>query len=174
MSGLAGVEWPGNIKENVSKFDNSTELTMEPAWVRDESKGIMDTTNAFKLGLFKSSKMQSDDVIMTVIIDGAHAFSQNTSLQINIDGEITSLVSIDTLTEFEHIGYINIESSKRYLVKKDLIKKMIDGKSVWIKISLLKTYLEGNFSTDNMTSARPAFKKFYFKVWEEKKVKNNE
>lgn len=159
---------PGTIRENVSEFDKSTEILMEPAWLMDGG------SPSFKLGLFRTSKMDLDKVILTVVVNGIHNFSSKDSLSFNMDGKIESFDSIDTTTkvEYEPGEYNSVASisgthwsSKRYEVSKDFISALITGKKVWAKVSLEQSYMEGEFSTDSFTCARPAFKKFYNKVW---------
>lgn len=164
FSGCASL--PGGIKETVSGFDNTKEIVMEPAGVfksYTESYVLM-------LGLYKTSKMPTDKAVLVAQLKDASNFSDKDSLQFNIDGEIVTLNSTDLFTDVEtkdggdYVGYYNV-SSKRYSVDKDLIEKLINGKKVWVKLNLSKDYVEGEFSRDAIGSVRPAFKKFYEKVW---------
>lgn len=159
--GLAGcVTLPGTITERVSDFDKTKEIVMEPAWVLGKGWDI-------KLGLYKTSKMDWDKAILVVVVEGAYNFAQKESVQFNIDGEKKSLESIDFLTNIETIyDPPQNESSKRYSVKKDFIKRLLDAKEVWVRVNLSKNYVEGKFSADFLQSARPAFRKFYKKAWE--------
>ncbi len=164
-----GIEnLPGTISERVSGFDNTKEITMEPAWI---------TGGPIKLNLYKTSKMAENEAILVVTVKGAYNFSNKSSLQINIDGNIVTLESIDVLTDvstdpgvYNSVVSISAEnwSSKRYEVTKDLVKKLIDAKEAWVKVNLFKDYVEGNFSTDKPMMARPAFREFYKKAWEAK------
>ena len=158
---------PGSITERVSNFDKTTEISMEPAWLSGGSEAI-------KFGLYKTSKMNNDQAMLVAIVKGAYNFASKDSLQFNIDGEIVSLNSIDMLTDIEtedgvynSVAYFPAynTSSKRYMVKKDFIKRLLDAKNVWVKVNLSKDYFEGEFSKDHPTTARPAFRKFYSKAW---------
>lgn len=166
LAGCASMGMPGSISERVSGFDNTKEIVMEPAGV------FRSFTEAYliKLGLYKTSKMNENDAVLVVLVKGAHSFADKESLQFNIDGEMVSLESIDLLTDIETkegSEYFSVynESSKRYTISKDLIQMLINAKSVWVKVNLSKDYLEGEFSKDSIASARPAFRKFYTKVW---------
>lgn len=168
--GLAGcATLPGSISERVSGFDKTKEIRMEPAWVGNSFKD-----DPIGLGLYKTSKMDSDKAILVAGVKGAYNFSPKESLQFNIDGNIVTLESIDTMTNIElregvynSVAYIRASnwSSKRYEVTKDLIKKLIDGKEVWVKVNLSQEYFESKFSVDVPMGARPAFRKFYNKAW---------
>ena len=159
---------PGSISERTSGFDNTKEIVMEPAWLQNGFN-----TN-IKIGLYKTSKMDKEKVILTAVVIGAFNFSDKGSLMFNIDGDKITLESIDSTTNIQFIpGEYNSvasisgynESSKRYEITKDLIKRMIEGKEVWVKINLSQQYVEGKFSVDDPMSARPAFRNFYNKAW---------
>ena len=163
---LAGcVTLPGAITERVSGFDKTKEIIMKPAQVND---GFLNLNTVILLGLYRTSKMAEDEATLEAIVLGAYNFSNKESLQFNIDGEKVYLESMDLLTNIETVTggtYAQNESSKRYLVKKDFIKRLIDGKGVWVRVNLARDYVEGKFSVDGMAAVRPAFRNFYKKVW---------
>lgn len=168
--GLAGcATLPGSISERVSGFDKTKEIKMEPAWVATSF-----SDGSIKLGLYKTSKMDADKAILVVVVKGAVNFPPRESLQFNIDGNIVTFESIDTMTNIEteegmynSVAYIPALnwSSKRYEVTKDLIEKLINSKEVWVKVSLSREYLESKFSVDVPMGARTSFRKFYNKAW---------
>lgn len=170
--GLVGcVTLPGGITERVSGFDKAKEIEMEPAWVGNSLKD-----SPIGLGLYKTSKMGEDEAMLIVSIKGAYNFAPGESLQFNIDGDIIKFASIDTTTNIElnegvhnSVAYIppSNSSSKRYEIKKDLIKRLIEGKEVWVKVELAREYFEAKFSISVPMCARNGFRKFYKKVWEE-------
>ena len=85
---------PGSISESVSGFDKTTEITMEPAGVfRSYSESYI-----IKLGLYKTSKMDENNAVLEVFVEGAYNFADKDSVQFNIDGEVISLTSSDSLT----------------------------------------------------------------------------
>ena len=165
LVGCAGslLPVPGDIIETTSKFDGSRQISIEPAWVG----------NSIKLTLFKNTKMPVNDIILTVVVRGARLFAKGNSLHFNVDGKIVSFKSIDRLTDiktssgFAGGGYYippSNWSSKAYVVGKSFIKRIIAANRVVVKIDLTKTYVEGVFSKDGYTRARPAFKKFYARL----------
>lgn len=180
------MKW-GKTTEKVSKFDNTKEIYMEHASIYSDS-GIT-------FSLFKNSKMPKDSVVLEARVMGLHTFADGESLLFNIDGDIIGLESIDAVPDWEvnygeYIGNIYVPgydfSSKRYVITKGLIKKLIDGRSVWVKIRLSKTYVEGEFSRNEAkdadmknqglfiskktieemidTMAHPSFKRFYERI----------
>jgi hypothetical protein len=168
--GLVGcATLPGSISERVSGFDKTKEIVMEPAWAGNSlSDGLI------KLGLYKTSRMDPDKVILTAVVLGAHNFSAEESLQFNINGEFVSFESIDPMTNIElEPGVYNSVysspatnlSSKRYEVTKDFIKELIEAKDVWVRINLSQDYVEAKFSVSVPMGARTSFRKFYSKVW---------
>lgn len=164
LYGCATPGMPGYISNSVSGFDHTRSISMEPAWVPN---------SMIKLGLFWSSKINDNKLILIATIKGAHSIPSKNSLHFNIDGNITSLSSIDTLTDIDTTrgiihGYTYTPganwSSKRYLVEKEFINKLVNASHVVVKLDLQKTYAEGVFSSDGPTTARPAFKEFIAKL----------
>ena len=176
LVGCAALGMPGAISERVSGFDNTTEISMEPAW-------LIGGSGAIKLGLYKTSKMNEYQVVLVAVVMGTYNFGNKDSLQFNIDGETLSLDSTDLLTNIEtkegsynSAAYLPAynESSKRYWVKKDFIKRLLDAKKVWVKVNLSSDYVDGEFSKDSPGAARPAFRKFFEKVWGNKQSEGQE
>jgi len=165
LTGCASmVALPGSISENISNYDGTKEISIEPAWLYNSS---------IKLGLFKNTKMEKDDIVLITVVKGTHLIDSGESLHIKIDGESFDFASIDSMTDIETTeGFygsgISIPpsnwSSKRYLITKAFLKKLINANEVWVKIELSKTYVEGRFSSNAPTTARPAFKKFNEKI----------
>jgi hypothetical protein len=152
--------FPGYITESVSQFDNSKQISIEPALMRNKQ---------IWLGLFKSSKMKDASVVMTAEVLGAHNFAQGESLHFNLDGKIISLKSIDPMTDLQYQSgfayrrtYVQGAnwSSQRYLVKEEFINQLVSARQVYVKVDLMKTFVEDDFSDDCSNCARPAFKKF--------------
>jgi len=157
---------PGYIRESISKFDGSKQISMEPAWLYN---------SPIKLALFKNTKMPDSTVMLIAVVTGAHNFARGKSLHLNIDGNIESYASIDDFTDIETTsGYYGSSigvyipgsnwSSKRYIVSKEVIYRLINAKDAWVKIDLSKEYVEGRFSSDAPTTARPAFREFYRRI----------
>ena len=155
---------PGHISESISKFDDTKQLSMEPAWLYN---------SPIKLSLLKTTKMPDSLVALIAVVKGAHNFSSGKSLQFNVDGEVFAFESIDSFTDintdsgvYSSVAYIPPSnwSSKRYVVSKKFIKRLIDANEVWVKIDLFKEFVEGRFSSDAPTTARPAFREFYKRI----------
>lgn len=154
---------PGYITESSSLFDNSKSINIEPAWLIDGLRG-----SDIKLSLYKNSKMDENMVILIALVMGAESIAKDTSLHFKIDDQIVSFSSIDTLTDIEtkesHGKYYQNWSSKRYQITIDFLKRIIEAEKVIVKLDLAKTYAEGEFSTDRLTTARPAFRKFLERI----------
>lgn len=182
LSSLTGcVSMPGFVTTNVSQFDGTREIHMNPGWVCNDALYL---SCPIKLGLSKNTKMMPDEIILTAEVEGTYAFAHGISLHFNIDGEITSFESIDTMTKFRasrgvHLpgsffagrytpGYYSPPtswSSKGYRIDKTFLKKLIDGKSVAVKIDLSqREYVEGVLS-DSFEHAKPGFADFYHRVF---------
>ena len=117
--------------------------------------------------------MAENEVVMIAVVKGAHNLAGGESLHFNLDGQFFSMASVDSLTDFEttpghasSVAYIPPSnwSSKRYLVDMDFIEQLVNAERAIVKIDLTKEYVEGVFSTDAPSTARPAFRKFLDKV----------
>lgn len=156
--GCASLGMPGSISKQTSQFDGTNQITMEPAWIYGGS-------GAIKFGLYKNSKMPNDKVILTAVVNRITDFAKKGALEFKIDGEIISLDSIDSLSDHAVDPYSNGWTSRRYEVSKDFIEKLINAKKVYVKINLIKEYVEGEFSSDAPMTARPSFKNFIKEAW---------
>lgn len=154
------VTTPGDIRTYISEFDGAKEIVMEPAWVCKE--GTFGTC-LIKFGLMKRSTMPQDEVILVAMVKDIQSFKTGESLHFNIDGDIVSFASIDTTTEFEitegiylpgvttPTGYSGVYfppegwSSKRYLIDKNFLEKILKAERVAVRIDLRKGYVEGIF-----------------------------
>jgi len=171
--GCATPDIPGYIRSSVSEFDGAKEIVMEPAWVCKES-GFLNCN--IKLGLYRRSTMPENQIVLVAVVQDIKSFGEGKSLHFNIDGEIISFESIDTLTEFEtkegtYIPYSGLYipptswSAKRYLIDKNFLDKILKAQRVAVRIDLRRSYVEGIFSRDAATLARPAFRDFYNEVF---------
>lgn len=155
---------PGSMSENISDYDGTKEISIEPAWLYN---------SPIKLGLFKNTKMKKDNIVLIAVVKGTHLVDSGEALHIKIDGEFFNFASIDSMTDIETTeGFYGSSiyippsnwSSKRYIITKAFLEKLINANEVWVKIDLDKTYVEGRFSSNAFTTARPAFKKFNDKI----------
>lgn len=164
------IDMSGDITERHSKFDNSAELSMTPSLVFRDNDGF--SGSDISLSLYWNSKMPDDGLILEAYVGGSKAFASGDSLFFNIDNEQYSFKSIDRLTDFSsevtRTGprnlYVDRKTSKRYLVTRQFVDKMISSKNVAVRVDLRKTYVEGVFSDDTIGSAKAAFKKFMEKL----------
>ncbi len=177
------VSTPGYINTRVSEFDGSTEYSMTPAWVCKEN--IFDGCS-IKLGLHRTSKMPPDQLILVVQVDGIRNILGKDSLKFNIDGTIVAFTAIDFNTEIKtnpgiyQPGFATRKtyvpgyyippsdwSSIRYIIDKEFLKTILNANKVAVRVELPTSYLEGIFSKDGATLARPAFKEFYDQAYGE-------
>jgi hypothetical protein len=150
LLGCAAV--PGNIQTHKSLFDNADELSMTPAWVLDGMKG-------FRIGLSHTSRMPANELTLTAMVNGAVNIADGDSIKFNIDGEVVAFKPFDALTTHAS-GPGSLESSRRYVVTLDFLRRIISATNCTARLDLYQGYLEGRFSTDAPTTARPAFRRF--------------
>lgn len=142
----ACASMPGEVTTLESKVEGTTETSVNPGWLPD---------SLIKLGAVKDSKMKANEALL-IVDTKVDTIQTKDGLVINIDGQKTTFSSIDRLSDFKD-GFFR----KRFLVTTDYLKKMVDGKSVWVRINGNgQNAVEGEFSKDGMTTARPGFKKF--------------
>ena len=161
---------PGKIKTRTSKYDQAVELSMEPAWVGSMSP--------LKMGLFWRSSMPENDLLLTVVVKGAHSFGDGEPLHFKVDGEFHHFSAVDVVTDikategFYAPGFPVISgsnwSSKRFVVTREFVDSILKAKSVVVRVDLATEYVEAVFSKDGPTTARPAFRKFVAKLTGEK------
>lgn len=145
-SGCLMAGMPGDLTVAESKVEGTKELSVSPGWLPG---------SWIKMGVYRNTKMLPDEAILVLEVQSMTIMSKD-GLTINIDGEKTNFSSIDALSDM-HQGFF----SKRFPVKLDYLKKIVAGKSVWVRINGNGSqYSEGEFSKDGLTTARPGFKKF--------------
>ena len=160
----ACVPIPGDIKIDKSEFDGSTMIHMEPAWVGN---------SLIKFGLFRSSKMYKNEVILKVLVNGIYRFANDDSLEIKIDGELLKPRLADGYTDYNHTsgqvfkGHYYAGSSwtlQQYVITKSDIKRMIEAKKVLVRIKFRNSFTDGNFSQGGMTTALNGFRSFILQL----------
>jgi hypothetical protein len=175
------VAIPGGIRTATSDFDGAKEVSMEPAWVCKE--GTFGSC-AIKFGLHWRSTMPKDRVVLVAMASGINAFSSGPSLHFNIDGTFVAFTSMDELTDFQVMGGTYIRgvatpggyvpgwyipptnwSSQRYLVDKTFLEAILKAQRVAVRVDLRTGYVEGLFSKDDPTTARPGVRDFYKEVF---------
>jgi hypothetical protein len=147
---------PGGISVTYSKFDASRIVRLEPGWVGEGN---------IKLGLYQSSKMTKDEVILTAMAIWIFNIADKESLQFNIDGEFLVLTPIDSYTYFSLTEGYTSWSSRKYLINKLTIKRLLNAQRVIVRIvSDRNTFVEGNFSINDPQTAYRGFYEFYHKI----------
>jgi len=150
---------PGDVYIQESKATGTKVVRLEPAGVWNSQ---------IKLGLAKSLNTPGDDVILTAVVLEADNIEAKESLIINIDGAVTKLSPIDTVTRIETIpGGQGVsawnESSRQYAVKEEFLKKMIEGQNVFVRLNSAKGFYEGEFR-GGFVSAKSGFEKFLAEI----------
>jgi hypothetical protein len=158
---------PGELFVTESNFDESSTLSMVPAFIDG---------GAIKLSLFKSSKMDSADIVLRAYVYGITRIDEHQSLAINIDGAIHTFDTIGGATQYESsettfnsAGYIPGQtwSYQSYKIDRSFLQKMINADKCIIRLSLYDSYVEGDFNKRWKTMAKSGFVKFDNKlnVW---------
>jgi hypothetical protein len=154
---------PGNVSVTKSKLDGERQVQVEPGWLY---AGGMKSPE-MKLGGFWTDKMPSD-FIMDAAIVGTDSV---TGLKISVDGQISEFKPTEDLTNFKSsvggsgvdntVLYVpgHSESDKRFVIPLDFVKKMIAGKKVIVQVQMSRGYREGEFSFNQTSYAKPAFRK---------------
>jgi len=171
LSGCASMPgMPGYISEEKSSFDGSTQLSMEPAFVYRDNDGF--SGSDLKLSLLWRSTMENDDIVLEAFVDGAHSFAHGESLHFNVEGEVVSFKALEELTniDYEPGVYSTVYvpggnvSSKRYLVSREFITRILEASQVGVRLDLRRSFVEGVFSDTTSSSAHEAFEAFMQKV----------
>ncbi len=158
---------PGELFVTESNFDNSSTLSMVPAFVDG---------GAIKLSLFKSSKMDSADIVLRAYVYGITRIDEESSLAININNTIYTFNTLGTATQYEasettfnSAGYIPGQtwSYQSYKIDRSFLQKMINAEKCLVRVSLYDSFVEGNFNKKWKTMAKSGFIKFDNKlnVW---------
>ncbi len=155
----------GVIKTHISKFDKAKIVIMSPTFAE---RGF-NLNHFVKFGLYWEEKY-GNNARLIVQIDRAANFSLDKNLEIKIDGKILSLKNVNEL-DFGNLNYDSgakgITSEKDYIISKEQILQMANGKKGAYRLHLLKTYIDGNidyYKNDQNSIPKP-FKNFYSNVW---------
>lgn len=159
---------PGGITERTSSFDGSSELSMKPAFIYRNTGGF--SGSDLEASLHWRSSMPRDSLVLTMYINGIDSIPSRNSLRFNVDGDMHEFSSIDTFTEFssEYGSYTSwatvppsSSSFKRYIVSEEFINKIISADSVFVRLDVgTRGYVEGVFSDNTISAAKPAFTMF--------------
>jgi hypothetical protein len=146
LTGCASM--PGYVSTYESKTDGTKHIDVAPGFIK------MGFTSDIKLGLSWSSEMKPGDIFLVTATTSP--VDPRNGLTINIDGVKATYSAIDTFSDLEQ-GFFR----KRFPLKLELIRAMVAGKTVYIKVSYIgQTYGEGEFSFEQISYAKNAFKDF--------------
>lgn len=161
-SSLPGM--PGHISANESKFDGSTTLSMQPAFVYRDNDGLSGSDLSF--ALYWSSAFDSNKLVLRAEVDGYESFVPEKSLAFNIDGDLQHPTPINQVTSFYfdqsafRSGVPATSSSKSYLVDESFINRILSAERTAVRATLSDGYVEGVFTDDTASSAYLAFQEF--------------
>jgi len=156
---MAGM--PNHVTSNTSNFDGAKSLSMQPGFIYES----MDTFagGPFQLGLFWSEKYKDIIVITAKLPMEITNIQSNNGLLFNIDGKITKLSSPKLFTKFQTIrtsNTISSDSVKDFAATTQFIEKLINAKSVKVKLVTSKGVLTGDLKADKPSAAIRGFKDF--------------
>lgn len=160
----------GVVDTTTSKVDGTRIVSMSPVLSKS---GLTDIQAEF--GLYWDSA-KGDNALFIVEIKGAENFNPEMQFEIKVDGEHIKLKPAST-TDFGDIetNYgsryfpANNKSRKNYVIHKNQILKIANGKEAYYKIWFLKnTFSEGEISyqfQEYQSFVPYSFRQFYTKAW---------
>ena len=159
---------PEHAKYSVSK----SEVTGET--IHSMSKGNIKSDIGMGVTLHKNSASKTG--VMRVYVANGRAFSHGDSLSINVDGKIKKFKGLLATSLLENVGYGHLHSYQAYTVTKEDLEKMVNAKKVFLRIDLLDSFVEGDFSHVEITKemaeyiegrswAKEGFPEFIANAW---------
>jgi hypothetical protein len=169
FTGCAGLDSAlstrGIVSSNISKFDKTRSVSMTPSLTNHGGDNP-------EFGLYWEDKY-NNKARLVVRMTRAVNFNTNKNLEVVVDGVSFSLSPVSK-TDFGGIEYNSLmkqnKSEKDYIITKEQIKKIANGKEGGYRLHLLRTYIDGdiNYSyQDYQTYIPKPFREFYKKVWGE-------
>ncbi len=119
-------------------------------------------SNGIIFSLYQDTKQSKNGVV--ILGAGIAAFDNigsHESLHINLDGKISSHKSVDLMTEYGKVRFLDGSNSdfshKRYLVSESFTREIASSNQFLVKIDLLnKTFREGNCSAATLEDYQKA------------------
>ncbi|MBW1787064.1 MAG: hypothetical protein JRK53_10690 [Deltaproteobacteria bacterium] len=154
----------GYISETVSKIDNTRQISMKPFPVGD---------SPLKLGMYKSSTMPKDMVLLVVQLQGAHNFDKGSLLRFNIDATPYSFPPYQApglrRSSPDDINVLVYDatshwSTERYAVTMDFIRNLYTAHGTVVRVDLGNEFYEGSLFYHSAVSDRTAIKSFHDRV----------
>jgi hypothetical protein len=134
LCGCAGT--PGYVSKTESLLDGERQVQVEPGWLY--GGGL--NTSPVKLGGLWTEKAP-EQFVLNIVLAGGEAIR---SVKVGIDG---------TTTEFHQAP------SGQFVLPITFVQDMVSAKRCIVQVVTPRSKLEGIFSFDQQTYARPAFKK---------------
>lgn len=167
IAGCAGLDSAlstrGVINSHMSKFDQTKIVTMSPSLTNHGG-------NYPEFGLYWEEKY-GNIARLVVEIDGAVNFDREKDLELIIDGNKFSLRPASK-SDFGGVDYDPImkqnASQKNYIISKEQILKIANGKEGAYRLHLLRYYVDGdiNYGYQNFQTYIPKpFREFYKTAW---------
>lgn len=160
--GCSVLRGPGYVSTDVSDYDQTIQVSVEPGWANKPFEN-----GTMMIGAFKSSKMPTDDLVLVVRNMAIEHFSTNhPNLFIMIDGSETKLTPTNNSTECEIAsGSSRAYCFQHYLIKKNFLKKMLSAKKVVFKLYLrTNTYILGYLDGEGPTTAKKGLEDFLSEI----------
>lgn len=129
---------PKGVSTNISNFDGTKEVNLKPYGT---SSCMSFGSTCISIGaLWKNNNPNQ----IALDLFSLNKFVNMTSLQLNIDGEIIKAERVAFAGEHKLTGNYK-ESLQRFVISREDFNKILQAKSVWIKIETMNpTYIETN------------------------------
>ena len=168
VTGCASM--PGGVSTNVSSFDGTREVFMEPAPVPTPGNML---AISVQLGAHWSSSHPNTVELIARIPQGVTTIQKENGLQFNISGEITSLSSDVTFTEIDSeviYGIIYTESSRSFIAPLEFVEELASANSVGVRLRVGQNqYYEAHMESGGMGgSALRSLNEFLINVYQQK------
>lgn len=152
---------PGAVNKEVSEFDGTTSIRMEPNWVYKEKMSLIGAD--FKLGAFWNSSQPNDALIIAEIPTDLIIIQSKDGLQFNVDGKIHKLSSYQGLTDYDSTvaNNVSFQSSKKSFGSSiEFIDKLLSANDVRVKLVTEKGSLTGSINSEKSSGLKQSLAKF--------------
>lgn len=109
-----------------SGFDNAKVVSIDP------HAGACHMVVCTGLGAQWNGKRPNDTILIVHIFNEIQGI---TAAKLNIDGEIHTLSTKETFTEFSRPGSMMKSSTKGFLTSLELVRKITNSKRTWLRVS---------------------------------------
>lgn len=148
---------PGHTTTTTAMLDGERQVHVSPGWLRPD--GFRGPT--VKLGGFWGEQSPNEFALEAVVVGSDNI----EGVKIGIDGQVFDLRPIEGFADYRYDSVAkHHESAKRFIVPLLFVEQMMVGRKVIVRVLLSGGYSEGEFSYDQVTYARPAFKKAFAQI----------